>query len=514
MPSMYNGVLRCRGLLLGKESRLRKRGEFFKEIMKRMQKLKKLSALVAAILGIVVVMFLKGRDETSQREEKQPEYGYISELISVRDEAGGTPGGALLLGEMIEIEERREGWALVKGEGHRGWIEEKAITDQMVEDHVITTMKRDEAGELKAVDVREAYSLGELQFYPIKREEYAENPRRENRAVYISLSRMGRLDEYIELARKTDINTFVLDIKDDKGRTLFRSERVKEVLGEAYIRERYRDVSEVMAKLKENDIYVIGRISTFKDEALAGVMEEETIRDRRSGKTYLSGDRIPWLSPYQREVWEYNVELAKEAADHGFNEINFDYVRFPSGVRRLEAKELLDYKNDYNETKPEAIQRFLKYARDELSRKKVYVNASVFGQAGLSLSDENIGQYWEGIANVVDVISPMAYPSHYAPGTLGIKNPDKEPYKLMERYAERVRERNANLIQSADTNVWIQGFSAPWLREYRVYKGQELRAQIEALRKNEMGNYQVWNAASRYYWDGFKEEKTGLISKR
>jgi len=482
----------------------------------------------AIIFGVITSLFIYnkgiGKDKevieiisevvVAESKEVQPDYMYISELVSVRDSVGGIPGKSLIIGERVEVAGRDGSWLMIKTEDTTGWIEEDMAGDEKHSDMLIEVRIPGDDGYLVTKDVRDIYKLGDVQFAPIKKEEYPGNPRIENRAIYISLNRIGRLDDYIKLAGETDINTFVLDVKDDKGRILFDSATARETLGDNYIRERYKDIERIVAKLKENDIYLIGRISTFKDEALALSEDGNTIYDNRSKAPYKSRDGMPWLSPYSREVWHYNVEVAKEAADLGFNEISFDYVRFPSGVRRLEAQGVLDYRDEYTETKPESIQRFLKYARDELSKKEVYVNASVFGQVGISNTDENIGQYWEAVSNVVDVISPMAYPSHYALGTLGIRNPDKEPFKLMDRYAEKIAQRNSNLETAGDTNVWIQGFSAPWLNEYRVYREEELKEQIDALKKNNLDNYLVWNARSSYYWDGFKLDEEPEIRKK
>jgi len=196
--------------------------------------------------------------------------------------------------------------------------------------------------------------------------------------------------------------------------------------------------------------------------------------------------------------------LAKEAADFGFNEILFDYIRFPDRVQDLDKSSKLIYNNTYSETKPEVIQRFLKYAHDELSKKDVYTAASVFGQIGISKNDENIGQHWESISNVVDFINPMAYPSHYAKGTYGLENPDNNPFILLNHYTKDVISRNNNLENPAIIETWIQGFSASWIKNHKDYKIQELKEQIKALKIEGLNSYLVWNASNHYYWDGLK----------
>jgi hypothetical protein len=354
------------------------------------------------------------------------------------------------------------------------------------------------------ISIKNLYNLGNVQFAPIEKKQYSSNPKGNIRAIYISLHGMYHLDDYIELSKKTEINTFVLDIKDDHGRTLFESETAKNNLGDFYIRPRSKDIHKLMKKLKDNNIYVIGRISTFKDEAYSNANPNNIILDKRYNRAYMSRDKISWLDPYNRDVWYYNIQLGKEAAKFGFNEVLFDYVRFPDRVHKLERDNKLRYNNVYSETKPEVIQRFLKYAHDELSKEEVYISASVFGQIGISKDDENLGQHWESISNVVDFINPMAYPSHYAYNTYNIKNPDNEPFKLLNKYTKDVLKRNSNLKNPATIETWIQGFSASWVPGFRKYGALELKEQIRALKEEGLYSYLVWNPSSKYYWDGFK----------
>ncbi len=493
----------------------------------------KLFILLSVIIIIFSIFQTSRKNYFQEQKNFLPPIMYISELITLRKNIDGKPKNSLIIGTPIKILKFEKEWLYISTtkSNYKGWIEKKYITKFKLEDNnifetipVLTDIQTDKNEHEKEVldqtidkkqkfkkklinknfDIKKLYKLGNVQFKPIHKKIYETNPKSDIKAIYISLNGMYHIDDYIKLAKQTNINAFVLDIKNDNGRTLFDSPIAIKTLGNLYTRPRIKDIKSFVKKLKNNNIYILGRISTFKDQAYAASNKNDVILDKRYNHAYKSSDNISWLSPYNRNIWYYNVELAKEAANLGFNEILFDYVRFPDRVQNLEKNSKLIYNNKYSETKPEVIQRFLKYAHDELSEKEVYVAASVFGQIGISKNDENIGQHWESISNVVDFINPMAYPSHYANGTYGLKNPDNNPFALLNYYTKDVLLRNNNLKNPAVIEIWIQGFSASWIKNYRHYKKEELLDQIKALKIEGLNNYLVWNASSRYYWNGFK----------
>jgi hypothetical protein len=503
-----------------------------------------------AITIIVIAIFFIFRDNgtpTENTEKKAPEEVvvekklptamFISELTSMRESIDGMPTFPITIGTKVSIVEDQDPWIKVQVEDHQGWIERRFLSEVEVKDQDIFTTKKilkDVVVDVKSKDkdgneiitqktekqyvdvkvsIKEKYKLGDVQFAPIIKTSYQNNPKIHAKAIYISLYGLKHLEtntnNYIELAKKSNINAFVIDVKDDLGWTLFPAKISQEMLGKYYRKPRFSEekIKKLIKELKENDIYLIARISTFKDTAYAKNHPEDAILDKRYNKTYQSRDKVQWTSPYDRTNWYYNIELSKEAADLGFNEILFDYVRFPDQVRRLDSKSLLDYKNIYNETKPEVIQRFLKYAHDELSKKEVYVAASIFGQIGISDTDEAIGQHWETLSVVADYLNPMSYPSHFAPGTFNYKIPDANPYGLMKEYSRRVNERDSKLENPATVVMWIQSFSAPWVKGYIKYGTKEVKAQIKGLKDEGLEGYLVWNSASRYFWDAFKDDK-------
>ena len=174
---------------------------------------------------------------------------------------------------------------------------------------------------------------------------------------------------------------------------------------------------------------MIARIVAFKSPFYAQNHPDRAIVYKDSGKLYTDSDRLPWVSPHDRIMWEYNVAIAKEAAELGFNEIQFDYVRFPA----IGNTEAIDYRNETDESQTATIQNFLKYAYEALKPYEVYISADVFGWAATATGGIGIGQHWEAVSNVVDYISPMMYPSHYGPNTFGLPVPDAYPYETIDR---------------------------------------------------------------------------------
>jgi hypothetical protein len=304
-----------------------------------------------------------------------------------------------------------------------------------------------------------------------------------------------RLNHFFNLVKGTEINTFVIDIKNERGNLLYKSEAAEKYYPRANQSVMYKEkesILEQISKAKKNNLYLIARVVTFKDDGYAKANPDSAIDDNETGTTYIDRDKLRWVSPHNRKYWEYLIELCKEAADLGFNEIQFDYIRF------TDWKSNLNFKNTERESKSLAIQRFLKYAREELSKKEVYVSADIFGLVASASDDLNLGQYWEGISNVVDFVSPMIYPSHFSYGFGGIPIPDTEPYKIVYISARDSVARNKNIETPAIIRPWIQDFSAYWLKGHIKYEKQQITDQIKALNDNGIDEYLLWNPKNQY----------------
>ncbi|MBN2853239.1 MAG: putative glycoside hydrolase, partial [Clostridia bacterium] len=331
-----------------------------------------------------------------------------------------------------------------------------------------------------------------------KNSSYTSNPPIEVRGVYVSASTASnpeKVDKLIQIANETDINTFIINVKDDSESMLFHSEAAAAYCPSANEVVYIRNIEAFIKKLKDNNIYLIARIVAFKSPKYALEHPDKAIVYKESGEMYYK-DKSYWASPYDRDLWEYNVLVAKEAIALGFNEIQFDYVRFPDNGPSLDP--LLDFRNSLSESKTKAIQEFLKYAYKELSPLEAYVAADLFAWTATSETDLGIGQHWEALTDVVDYICPMMYPSHYGPGIYGLDVPDAHPYTTIFESSSDALLRNRISMTPAIIRPWIQDFTATWVKGHITYGIEEIKAQIQALKDNGINEYMLWNASNVY----------------
>ena len=334
---------------------------------------------------------------------------------------------------------------------------------------------------------------------------YTDNPRITVKGIYVTASTAGssKIDRLIEMANRSQINTFVIDVKDDNGAMLFHTNAAEVYCPDANKRIHVKDIASFMRKLKENNIYTIARIVSFKDPLYTKAYPGRAIVYKSNGKPYKNSDNIPWASPYDRELWNYNISVAKEAANAGFNEIQFDYVRFPaSNGGKLDS--ILDYRNTTGESKPQLIQDYLKQAYMELSPLKVYVSADIYGLVASVPDDMALGQYFEAVSNVVDYVSPMMYPSHYANGTYNLSVPDAKPYETIFNSTRDSVSRNKNIKTPAVIRPWIQDFTAKWVKGHITYGKNQVESEIKALKDCGIDEYLLWNANNTYTEDAVK----------
>ncbi len=336
--------------------------------------------------------------------------------------------------------------------------------------------------------------------------EYPGNPRVLVKGVYVTINTASssNIEALIKLADETEINAFVIDVKDDYGRMLFPTKAASLFCPEANKGAPVGDIRALMDKLKAKNIYTIARIVTFKTPNYALRYPERAITDTRTGEVYESSDGLHWASAFDRQLWRYNIEVAKEAAEAGFNEIQFDYVRFPDAKPSVESR--LDYKNNWKESKTLAVYRYLRFARAQLEPYRVYIAADTFGWTASSIGDENIGQHWETLSNAVDYNCPMMYPSHYGPGNFGLAVPDAAPYATITAGIRDAKNRDANIETPGALRPWIQDFTAKWVRGHITYGPEAVRAQIQALEDNGVHEFLIWNAANRYTRPALKEQ--------
>lgn len=325
------------------------------------------------------------------------------------------------------------------------------------------------------------------------------------RGVYVTGHSAGgaRFENLVELMNTTDLNAMVIDIKDDFGNITYVPDEDSELasldIGKRYI----KDPKKMLKELEQNEIYPIGRIVVFKDSVLAEKRHDLTFMD--GDKVWKNGRGESFVNPFMKEVWDHNVNIAIEAAKMGFQEIQFDYVRFPEGFEK--RHDALKYVfEDYEESELDPVQRrveaitdFVEYAREKLHPYGVKVSVDIFGYAATLAEAPGIGQNFSRISENVDVISSMIYPSHWT-SYFGIQKPDLEPYRLVSEYAKVENEVLGALENPPISRPWIQDFSAPWLGagNYLKYGKAEVDAQIKGLKDNGIDEYLLWNAGNRY----------------
>ncbi len=328
------------------------------------------------------------------------------------------------------------------------------------------------------------------------------------RGIYVTGPMAGSagMDELIALVDETELNAMVIDVKNDDGNITYQmdlesAKNMGACIG--YI----SDMEGLMQKLKEHQIYTIARIVCFKDPYLAAGNPGLALT-KPDGTPVTDANGLAFVNPYKEETWEYIVDVSAAAADMGFDEIQFDYVRFPIG----EDADAADYGVDMNTyTKEQAITGFLSYAAERLHEKQVVIGADVFGTIIGSETDvERVGQNYQTIGGTVDVLSPMVYPSHYANGVFGLNVPDAYPYEtVLGALQGSVKELEA--VGEADRAVvrpWLQSFTATWVPGHISYEGEEIRKQIQAVYDAGYEEWILWNASNRYSGDGLLDSSS------
>lgn len=335
---------------------------------------------------------------------------------------------------------------------------------------------------------------------------YSSDDRPKVKGIYVTGSMAGNnaFENLLTLVDDTELNAMVIDVKNDAGEITYRmSQETAQEMGACinYI----RDMENFMKKLKEHGVYTIARIVCFKDPYLAEHHPELALK-KPDGTAIVDGHGLAWVNPYKEEVWEYLVDVARKAGEIGFDEIQFDYVRFPIGS----DAEAADYGVDRNVyTKEQAITGFLTYAAEELHKEGIPVTADVFGTIIGSETDvQQVGQDYAELGNIVDAICPMVYPSHYGNGVFGLSVPDAYPYETVYEAMKDSVEELADIPkeQQAVVRPWLQAFTATWVEGYISYGGDQIRAQIQAVYDAGYEEWILWNASNHYSGDGLLSE--------
>ncbi len=312
------------------------------------------------------------------------------------------------------------------------------------------------------------------------------------RGIYLNAWAAGssrRRAQLLKLAAESEINTFVIDVKE-AGEVSYRSGvALARAIGadRSYIPNPRRLLSELRAA----GIYPIARIVIFKDPILALHRPDWAIQGA-DGTLWRDNRDEFWVDPYNREVWDYNIALAREAVLLGFSEVQWDYVRFPDVPARFMRSAVFPARA--GRSRAQAIREFLRYSREALADLGVPITADVFGLTVSVQDDLGIGQNWEQMADVTDALLPMVYPSHFAKGSYGIPVPNADPYQTVRTALEYAVRRSATLDGAATIRPWLQDFSLGW----PSYGPAEVRAQIQATYDAGLTEWILWNPGSRY----------------
>ncbi|MNO39701.1 hypothetical protein D3C76_298370 [compost metagenome] len=318
------------------------------------------------------------------------------------------------------------------------------------------------------------------------------------KGIYVTAYSAGgsRMETLLNLLDKTELNSMVIDIKDDAGYITYKTDNAElQQLG--HPQPFIGDINKLMERLKKHDVYPIARIVVFKDSVLAKKKPELSFVNQ-NGTVWTNKGGDSFVNPYNQDVWKYNVEIAKEAAKLGFKEIQFDYVRFPEGFEK--RADTLKYTKS-SRPRVEIISDFVKYAKSELGPLGVRVSVDIFGYAASVPAAEGIGQDFVKISKNVDVISPMVYPSHYSTGWFDVKDPDKDPYATIKgSMVDTLKKLDPLGSYKPVIRPWIQDFTASWLGSghYIKYGKQQVEDQIRALKEKNIDEFLLWNANNRY----------------
>ena len=310
--------------------------------------------------------------------------------------------------------------------------------------------------------------------------------------TYFGFGDRGIRSRVLDLTARTELNAVVIDVKGDRGWIIYPTEVETALAVGAQGPATLREFDAMMADLKARGIYTIARIVTFKDNILANARPDLAIIDTRTGKPWIDNERLAWVDPFREEVWAYNIAIAREAVRRGFDEVQFDYVRFPTDGKLGAAK----YARPNNrETRLPAIAAFLERARREIGAIGAFVGADVFGYTAFNENDTDIGQRIEELAPNLDFICPMVYPSGYHKGIPGYANPVQVPYKVVFESVRLIRKRSTGSV--ARVRPWLQDFK-DYAFDRRIFGVNEVQAQIRAAEESGGAGWMLWNPRNDY----------------
>jgi hypothetical protein len=315
------------------------------------------------------------------------------------------------------------------------------------------------------------------------------------KALYLSvygIGNRGMRTAALKLIRETDLNALVIDVKGDKGLIPFKTALPLALQTGAHAVTTVRDMPELMQSLRASGIYLIARIVVFKDAPLALARPDWAVRTH-DGEVWLDREDLAWIDPFRREAWPYTIDIAVEAARLGFDEIQFDYIRFP------DTGGLVFSQPSSEASRVQAITGFLTAARSALVPYNVFLSADVFGYVLWNQDDTHIGQKLEVLPDLVDYLSPMLYPTTFHLGIPGYRVPVQNPYAIVSNSLKNAQQR----LRLAPNRFrpWLQAFR-DYAFDRRQFGPEQVSEQIRAAEEFGSGGWMLWNPLNRYEAEG------------
>ena len=310
--------------------------------------------------------------------------------------------------------------------------------------------------------------------------------------TYYGVLDRGIRTRVFDLVDKTELNAVVIDVKGDRGWILYKTEVPAALAVGAQGPAVYKEFDALLAGLKARGVYTIARVVTFKDNVLATARPDLAIIDTRTGKPWIDNENLAWVDPFREETWAYNIAIAQEAVRKGFDEVQFDYVRFPTDGKLSAAKYS---KPNSKETRLPTIAAFLARARKEIGPLGGFVAADVFGYTAFNENDTDIGQRVEELAAHLDYICPMVYPSGYHKGIPGYRNPVENSYHVVHESVRLTRKRAAHTV--VRVRPWLQDFK-DYAFDRRIFGVNEVKSQIKGSDDAGGSGWMLWNPKNDY----------------
>jgi hypothetical protein len=323
--------------------------------------------------------------------------------------------------------------------------------------------------------------------------------------TYYGIAEPSIRNRVLDLVDRTELNAVVIDVKGDRGLIPYRTEVPAALEAGAQGPVIIKDFDGMLRSFRERGIYTVARIVAFKDNVLAKHRPDLAIIDTRTGKPWIDNEKLAWVDPFREEVWDYLIAIAKEAVAKGFDEVQFDYVRFPTDGRLSAAAYA---QPNTSATRLPAIAAFLAKARRELGPTGAFLSADVFGYTAFNANDTDIGQRVEELAPHLDYICPMVYPSGYHLGIPGFRNPVMHPYEVVRESVRLIRQRTQHT--AVQVRPWLQDFR-DYAFDRRIFGTREIRAQIKGASDGGGMGFMLWNPRNDYTAQALSP-KTGAVT--